>query len=424
MQRFYDTARVFVAAGRGGDGSRHLRQEAHVPQGGPDGGDGGRGGHVILEATHNDSSLIRFHFNQRFRAANGSGGDRNNRYGRSGEDLIVSVPEGTVVSREDTGDFMTDLVTHGDRFVVASGGEGGLGNSHFKSSTHQTPLIALKGEPGESFWLRLELKLVADVGLVGAPNAGKSSLISRVSAAHPKIADYPFTTLSPVLGVVALGDSSVVLADLPGLIEGAHAGVGLGDQFLRHIERTRFLVHVVDLSGESGEPIDLYEQISGELQQYGHGLEDRPVLVAGNKIDVTESRENWPAFRDDLQSRDIECIAISAVTGDGLDDLIQKIFAGVASAPTPETLATTDGVILRPGLTTSPLLVRKRAESDFVLQGEEPERLAERIDFGVPDAVDWFRKRLHRMGVDRLMTEAGGTAGDLLAIGDHEIEWL
>ncbi len=424
MQRFYDTARVFVAAGRGGDGSRHLRHEAHVPQGGPDGGDGGRGGHVILEATHNDSSLIRFHFNQRFRAADGSGGDRNNRYGRSGDDFIVAVPEGTVVSREDTGDFLCDLVAHGDRFVVADGGEGGLGNTHFKSSTHQTPRMALKGEPGESLWLRLELKLVADVGLVGAPNAGKSSLLARMSAAHPKIADYPFTTLSPILGVVALGDSSVVMADLPGLIEGAHAGVGLGDQFLRHIERTRFLVHVVDLSGESGEPLDLYEQIHGELEQYGHGLEDRPILVAGNKIDVTESRANWPAFRDEIQSREIDCLAISAVTGEGLDELIQKIFAGVAAAPIPDTQPASDGVILRPGLTTSPLLVRKRGDAEFVLRGDEAERLAERIDFEVPDAVDWFRKRLRSMGVDRLMTEAGGAAGDLLAIGEHEIEWL
>ena len=424
MQRFYDTARVFVAAGRGGDGSRHLRHEAHVPQGGPDGGDGGRGGHVILEATHNDSSLIRFHFNQRFRASDGARGDRNNRYGRSGDDLIVAVPEGTIVCRDDTGDFLADLVAHGDQFVVAPGGEGGLGNTHFKSSTHQTPLIALKGEPGESLWLRLELKLVADVGLIGAPNAGKSSLLARASAAHPKIADYAFTTLSPVLGVVALGDSSLVMADLPGLIEGAHTGVGLGDQFLRHIERTRFLVHVVDLSGESGEPLDLYEQIYGELHQYGHGLEDRPVLVVGNKIDVTESRENWPAFRDELQAREIECLAISAVTGAGLEDLIQRTFAGVAVAPAPDVQPVAEGVILRPGLTAAPLLVRKRAEAEFVLQGEEAERLAQRIDFEVPDAVDWFRKRLRRMGVDRLMNDAGGAAGDLLAIGENEIEWF
>jgi GTPase len=424
MNRFYDTARVFVAAGRGGDGSRHLRHEAFVPRGGPDGGDGGRGGHVILEATSNDSSLVRFHFNERFRGGNGSPGSRNNKYGRSGKDLFVAVPEGTVVYRAGSDELLGDLVAHGDRLLVAEGGEGGLGNTHFKSSTHQTPQIALKGEPGQTAWLRLELKLVADVGLVGAPNAGKSSLVARVSAAHPKIADYPFTTLSPVLGVVALGDSSVVMADLPGLIEGAHAGTGLGDQFLRHVERTRFLVHVVDLSGESGEPIDLFDQIAGELRLYGHGLVDRPFVVAGNKIDVTEARANWPAFAEMVESRGMDCLAISTVTGEGIEELIQRVFAGVANAPMPDIHPGEEAVLLRPGAPESTLLIREDGEGGYVLSGPEVERLAARIDFAIPDAVDWFRGRLHRMGVDRLLTGAGGAAGDSLTIGENEIEWL
>ena len=424
MNRFYDTARIFVAAGRGGDGSRHLRHEAHDPQGGPDGGDGGRGGHVILEATSNDSSLVRFHFNERFRGGNGAPGARNNRYGRGGKDLIVAVPEGTVVYRDGTDELLGDLVAHGDRLTVATGGEGGLGNTHFKSSTHQTPQIALKGEPGEKRWLRFELKLVADIGLVGAPNAGKSSLISRVSAAHPKIAGYPFTTLSPVLGVVALGDSSVVMADIPGLIEGAHKGAGLGDQFLRHIERTRFLVHLVDLSGATGEPIDILDQITAELRQYGHGLEQRPCLVVGNKIDLTESRANWPAFREMLDSRGSDCMAISTITGEGLEELIQQVFAGVATAPTPDIHPRAEAVVLRPGQVESPLRVRKRDEDEYVLTGGEAERLAARINFEIPDAVDWYRKRLRRMGVDRLLTEAGGGAGDWLAVGENEFEWF
>lgn len=424
MERFYDTARVFVAAGRGGNGSRHLRREAHVPQGGPDGGDGGRGGHVIFEASHNDSSLIRFHFNQRFRATDGVAGSGNNRSGRSGQDLVITVPKGTIVARDDTGNYLADLVEDGDQFVVANGGEGGLGNTHFKSSIHQTPLIALRGEPGESLWLRLELKLVADVGLVGAPNAGKSSIISRISAARPKIADYPFTTLSPVLGVVSYGDSSLVVADLPGLLEGANTGVGLGYQFLRHVQRTRFLVHVIDLSGESGDPLELYEQTCHELRKYGHDLGDRPSIVAGNKIDVTEAGTNWPIFRDELLARNVDVMAISAVSGEGLDKLIQSVLSRVEGLPTPDTHPVSENVLLRPGVASSSMVIEKRSTSKFVLYGDEAERLAQRIDFEVPEAVNWFRKRLHKMGVSSLMNQAGGIPGDLLQIAEHEIEWL
>lgn len=424
MTRFYDTARLFVAAGNGGDGSRHLRREAYVPRGGPDGGDGGRGGDVVVVASPGDSSLIRFHFEQRFKAGHATPGGRNNRHGKDGQDLRIQVPVGTIVLRDDTGELIGDLAHAGDEVKVAKGGRGGPGNVHFKSSVRQTPLIALKGDQGESLWLRLELKLVADVGLIGCPNAGKSSLLTRISAAHPKVAPYPFTTRRPVLGTVALGDESLVVADIPGLIEGSHAGAGLGHEFLRHVERTRFLVHLVDCSGESGEPAALFDQIMAELTSYSPSLVGRPFIAVANKLDLPSARENWPGFRAWLAKRGVKALPISAVTGEGLEDLVRAIFVGAAAAPTPQLAVPDAEVVLRPGGSHSPMEVTRMDATTFALHGEAVERLAARIDFEVLDAVAWFQQRLARLGATRALEEAGIKAGDTVIIGEREFEWV
>ena len=274
---FYDQAKIFVRAGNGGNGLASFRREKYVPFGGPDGGDGGHGGHVYLEVDPGLNTLLPFHYEQRYPAENGGNGRKSKKHGKQGADRIVKVPPGTVVYDDATGEQLADLVVPGSRVRLARGGKGGLGNTHFATSTHQAPRLAEKGEPGEERWLRLELKLIADVGLVGYPNAGKSTLISAISAARPKIADYPFTTLEPNLGVVEVEGETFVVADIPGLIEGAHRGVGLGHEFLRHIERTRLLLHVVDAG--SDDPLQAFRQVNEELTLYDEDLGRRPQLV-------------------------------------------------------------------------------------------------------------------------------------------------
>ncbi len=379
---------------------------------------------MILHAVHGQSSLVRFHHRQRIRAGVGSPGSRGQSTGKSGQDSRIPAPAGTVVFREDNGEILGDLVKAGDEIVVAHGGKGGLGNMHFKSSVHQTPQIALKGEPGESLWLRLELKLVADVGLVGCPNAGKSSLLARASAAHPKVAAYPFTTLTPVLGSVTLGDANMVIADIPGLIEGSHDGAGLGHDFLRHIERTRFIAHVIDCSGESGEPMTLYQQIVDELEAYSPALATRPSIVVANKLDLAEARENWPKLRDALADRGVEAYPISAATGEGLEELIRAVFSGASDAPEPDVFAGSRDVVLRPGLGQAAPTARRIGEDSLTLESAEAEKLAARIDFEVLDAALWFQKQLKRMGATSVLEEAGVKSGDTVKIGDLEFEWL
>ena len=424
MPRFYDTARIYVAAGRGGDGSRSLRREKYVPKGGPDGGDGGRGGHVILYAVAGDSSLVRFHHRQRFKAGNGSPGGQSHRSGKNGEDRRISAPAGTVVFRDDTGELVGDLANPGDELITARGGEGGLGNSHFKSSVNQTPQIALKGESGESKWLRLELKLVADVGLVGCPNAGKSSLLARISAAHPKVAPYPFTTLTPVLGSLVLGDRSLVVADIPGLIEGSHEGAGLGHEFLRHVERTRFITHVIDCSGISGDPISLFDQTARELEAYSPELAERPFIVAANKMDLSEAKANWPSVKDSLAERGVEALAVSAATGQGLEELIRAIFTRAALAPAPAAIHGAREVVLRPGLGSAAPSARRVGPNAVLLESEEAQRLAARVELDIPDAAQWFRKQLERIGAAGALERAGVKSGDTVIAGETRFDWL
>lgn len=328
--QFLDRAKILVKGGDGGNGVTAFRREKFVPRGGPSGGDGGRGGSVWMEATTQLNTLLQFRFNPEFRAGRGSHGEGDKRHGRDGEDCNIPVPVGTVVTDAETGELIHDFSESGERLVIARGGRGGRGNAQFATSTNRAPRYHEDGEPGEVRSFQLELKLIADVGLVGFPNVGKSTLISRISAARPKIADYPFTTLEPHLGVVAYGDEgSFVVADIPGLIEGAHHGTGLGLEFLRHVERTKLLVHVVDVSSTDRDPIDDFLTISRELELYKTELLEKPQIVVASKMDAVDDSARVERLREFCDRRGLKLFEISAVTGRGIDDFIINVGAMV-----------------------------------------------------------------------------------------------
>ncbi|MDI3299127.1 MAG: GTPase ObgE [Bacillota bacterium] len=436
---FVDEARIHVQAGRGGDGAATFRREKYVPLGGPDGGDGGRGGSVVVEAVAGLTTLAEFRYRRRFVAPSGAPGGHSRARGADGEDVVVRVPVGTIVRDTATGELLADLVRPGQRVVVARGGRGGRGNVHFKSSTYQAPHFAEKGEPGEARELELELRLVAEVGLTGLPNAGKSTLLSRISAARPKIADYPFTTLEPQLGVVALhgGEESFVVADIPGLIEGAHRGAGLGHEFLRHVERTRILVYVVDLAGTEGrDPLQDLEVLRRELASYDPGLLERPALVAANKWDLPAARERWEAFRPAVEARGLEVYPLSAATGEGVERLLNRIVElrrrlperpGEAGAPEAQAAGRAGAAggaeeavfRFRP---REPLAVERRGEL-FLVRGGGVERMVAMTDLGNEEAVRWLKRRLARAGVMRKLREAGAEPGARVKVGELEFEF-
>ena len=331
---FFDEARIHVQAGDGGNGVVAFRREKYEPHGGPSGGNGGKGGDVVLFVDRGMNTLIMFKKRVHFRAGQGEHGKGKNQQGARGEDARIAVPPGTVAYDAETGQILADLVATDQTARVALGGRGGRGNATFATSTNQAPRIAEKGEPGEGRWLRLELKLIADVGIVGVPNAGKSTLLAAVSAARPKIADYPFTTLVPNLGVAIVDSRDLVLADIPGLIEGAHTGAGLGHAFLRHVERCRVLIHL--LNGISPDPLGDLQAINQELELFNPRLADKPQIVVLNKMDITEVQELWPDLRDALQNQGIDPLAISAVSGEGVDTLLRQAARMVADLPEPE----------------------------------------------------------------------------------------
>jgi GTP-binding protein len=324
---FIDAAKIWVSAGDGGRGCVSFRREKFVPKGGPDGGDGGKGGDIVLEADRNLSTLLDFRYKHRYSAERGEHGRGSGQKGRDGDDHVMRVPLGTLVRTEDSGAELADLVSHGQRFIAARGGRGGRGNTHFRSPTNQAPRHAEPGQPGETRWLTLELKLLADVGLMGLPNAGKSTLLARISAARPKIAPYPFTTLVPQLGIVRLRDErSCVVADIPGLIEGAHAGKGLGHQFLRHIERTRLLLHLVDMTAPGvNHPLMNFEAVNRELLAYDPHLLHKPQLIVATKMDLPTAKQAWERFQSVMAGRGLRVLAISAVTGEGIGTLLDDI---------------------------------------------------------------------------------------------------
>lgn len=418
---FYDQAKIFVQSGEGGDGCVAFRREKYVPHGGPAGGDGGKGGDVTLMVSAHLNTLYRFSRQRHFKAERGQHGRGKNQTGANGEEMIVEVPPGTVVRDAGTGELLADLTEPGQRFVAAHGGRGGRGNARFATATNQAPRMAERGEPGQERWLELELKLLADVGLVGLPNAGKSTLLAAVSAARPKIADYPFTTLQPNLGVVVLDDfTSMVLADIPGLIEGASLGAGLGHEFLRHIERTRLLIHLLDGAGE--DPLEAFDAINAELAAFDEQLAAKPQIVAFNKMDLDRAQDVWPLVRDELRDRGYEALAISGLTRIGTRELLYRAAQRLAHLPEVAAAQAVETPVLRPDLETDDFTVERKADG-WHIRGGRIERLARITRWDLYEAVTRFQKTLERAGITQALEAAGVQAGDTVFIGEVELEW-
>jgi GTP-binding protein len=417
---FFDEARIWVKGGDGGDGSIAFRREKYVPFGGPSGGNGGAGGSVYLAVDPNLNTLVHFKKRSHFKAERGRHGSGQKQQGRSGEDLTVPVPPGTVVYDAESGEVVADLLEDGQQVLAASGGRGGRGNAAFASSTNQAPRLAEHGEPGQERWLRLELKLIADVGVIGMPNAGKSTLLSVVSAARPEIAAYPFTTLQPNLGVVTLdGYQSFVVADVPGLIEGASEGAGLGHQFLRHVERTRLLIHLLD--GASADPLADHETINRELAQFSERLAAKPQIVVLNKMDLPDAQAWWPLVRETLEQRGIEVQAISAVSGQGVQELVRRAFERLQELPVAEP-GPEGPALLRPAETDEAFTVEREGDG-WRVRGVRVERIAAMTPFLIPEAVARFQRQLRALGVFDALREAGIQPGEMVRIGDRELEW-
>jgi GTPase len=420
---FLDSVKIWLRAGDGGAGASTFRHEAHVPRGGPDGGDGGRGGSIHIRVDPGQTTLRDYQFKHHFRATAGGRGERARRHGKAGDDLVLDVPPGTAVYEEGSGALLADLVATGQAAMVARGGRGGLGNTHFATATHQAPKHAQKGEPGEERWVRLELRLIADVGLVGLPNAGKSTLLAAVTAARPKIADYPFTTLEPNLGVMDLDDGRrPTIADVPGLIEGASSGAGLGHAFLRHVERTRVLVHVVD--GSDRDPEWDYNVIRDELNAHDPALVEKPMLVAFNKIDLPSAAEAWPAFRKARARDGVNVIPISAAAGEGIDAFRRAMAELLPPAEELGLPPEPAGVVVhRIDAAPDRVFVSRELDGAFRVAGRRIERLAAQTDFEVEESAERFQRDLERLGADAELRRAGIQPGDTVRVGSVELEW-
>jgi len=427
---FIDEAEIKVQSGKGGDGVVHFRREKYVPRGGPDGGDGGRGGDVVLEVVPTLNTLIAFRHKARYRAEDGKNGAKQNMTGRSAEDLVIPVPPGTIVYDASSRAVLGDLVESGQCLVVAQGGRGGRGNTHFVNSVHQVPRIAERGEPGQEATLRLELKLIADVGIVGVPNAGKSTLLAAVTRAKPKIAPYPFTTIEPNLGVAELDeDTSLVLADIPGLIEGAHLGIGLGHDFLRHIQRTRVLIHLLD--GLAEDPLLDFAQINTELALFDPDLARKPQIVAMTKMDLPVVQARWPEVAASLKQQiqkhvkelniDPQPFAISALAGTGVRELLYRAVQLLRETPPPPQVAAETPVYRAetdPGQFTV-----SQVSNGWRVSGKSIERAAEMTYWEHFESVRRFQRILETLGIDKALREAGVQVGDTVFVGEYELEW-
>ncbi len=461
---FYDRAKIWIKAGNGGDGSASFRREKYIPKGGPDGGDGGRGSSVYLRVNPDMNTLLPFHYRQHFKGEHGGSGASNQKHGKAAPEIYIDVPPGTFVevldenpiSGAETEVIQADLVVPGETFMVARGGRGGLGNTHFATSTHQAPRFAEKGEPGQERIIIMELKVIADVGIVGYPNVGKSTLLSVVSAAQPKIADYPFTTLEPMLGVVGVDDDTFVIADIPGLIEGASIGAGLGLEFLRHVERTRLLIHLLDGSAglwwdepaevEAGnvhvaqttDPIADFKRINKELEEYDSDLGEKPQIVAINKADLQEVRDRLPSLLQQFRDMGYENVyPISATTKEGVQELMRAVAAKLRELPKPrweeDALDAGDGealdgedVIVKPRHTASEAArfeIRPEGKHHFRVLGERIERMVAMTDVSNPFALDRMQKELERLKVSPALRAAGVETGDTVSIGRNDLEW-
>ncbi len=416
---FFDEAKIHVKAGAGGDGIVAFRREKYVPYGGPAGGSGGKGGDVILEVDPQLNTLIHFKQRSHFWAENGGRGGPKNMTGAAGQDELIPVPPGTVVRKAETGELLADLIEPGQRAIVAYGGKGGRGNAVFKSSTNQTPRLAERGLPGEEGWITLELKLIADVGIIGVPNAGKSTLLSVVSAARPKIADYPFTTLQPNLGVVVLDHRDFVLADIPGLIEGAHQGTGLGFQFLRHVERCRLLIHL--LNGAAPNPLADFDQINAELRLFSQKLAGKPQVVVLNKIDLPETQAHWPAVQACARELGWPVFQISAATGQGVSNLMAKVLGQLDQLPREE-LFEQEVPVFTLDQHADYFKIEKIPEGWRVV-GPRIKQLAVQTYWNNDEAVMRAYRILDKIGVHAALREAGVEPGDTVFLEDIELEW-
>jgi GTP-binding protein len=433
---FVDKAKIYVKGGDGGDGLVAFRRELYVPEGGPAGGDGGNGGDVVFRVDEGLRTLMDFRYQRHFKAPRGVKGKNKTQHGANAEDMIVRVPPGTVVYDDDTGEMLADLTMNGQEVVIAKGGRGGRGNTRFKSPANTAPAIAENGEEGQERWVTLELKVMADVGLVGFPSVGKSTLLSVVSGAQPKIGAYHFTTLTPNLGVVQVSDErSFVMADLPGLIEGAHTGVGLGHEFLRHVERTRVIVHVVDMSGMEGrDPYDDWVKINDELKLYNAKLAERPQIVAANKMDMPESEEQLAAFKQKVEAErpDIEILPISSLTRQGVPELLFRVADLLDSLPDPAELSAEErteeedeNVVYRLEERPSDHEFRITRDNEvFVVESESIEKLLKRTQFASYEAVMRFGRILRNIGVDAELRKRGAKDGATIRIGDFEFEFF
>jgi GTP-binding protein len=430
---FVDKAKIYVKAGDGGDGIVAFRREKYVAEGGPSGGDGGNGGSVVFVVDEGLRTLMDFRYQRHFKADRGIKGQKQNMHGANSKDMVVRVPPGTIVFDEDTEEKIADLTRNGQRFVVARGGRGGRGNARFATPANSAPEIAENGEEGQERNIILELKVIADVGLVGFPSVGKSTLLSVVSAAQPKIAAYHFTTLSPNLGVVDVGDGrSFVMADLPGLIEGAHQGIGLGHEFLRHVERTRIIVHVVDMSAADGrDPFEDWIKINEELKLYSEKLEQRPQIIVANKMDMPESQEYLQSFREQLAERDEEkeIMAISAFSKEGVQELLYRIadlLDTVEETTQMEQVPEVQGrkVFRLEKQSAEDEFTVRRENEGFVVESEKVEKMIKRTNLNSHDAILRFGRILRNMGIDAKLRELGAEDGQIVRIGDFEFEFM
>lgn len=427
---FVDQVKIYVKAGNGGDGMVAFRREKFVPNGGPAGGDGGKGADVVFVVDEGLRTLVDFRFKRIFKAEHGEHGMSKSMHGRGAENLVVKVPQGTIVKDIDTGEIIADLVAHGQRAVIAKAGRGGRGNKRFATPANPAPELSENGEPGQERNVQLELKVLADVGLVGFPSVGKSTLLSVVSAARPKIAAYHFTTIVPNLGMVDAGDGrSFVMADLPGLIEGASQGVGLGHQFLRHIERTRVIVHVIDMSGSEGRvPYEDYMAINNELEQYNLRLMERPQIIVANKMDMPDAEENLNEFKTKI-AEDIPVFPISAVTKTGLRELLLAIADKLETTPEfplNEILEQEDeDTVLYKYVAEEPdFEISREPDGTFVLSGAKIERLFTMTNFERDASISRFARQLRAMGVDEALRKRGAKDGDIVRLLDYEFEFM
>ncbi len=423
--QFIDRSKISVQAGNGGNGKSSFRREKFVPKGGPDGGDGGKGGDIVLEVDENVNTLLKFRFNRRFTAENGGSGDVKKQFGRGAEDCVIKVPQGTLVKDAATGEILADLTELGQRAIVAKGGRGGRGNAKFKSASRRAPTFAEFGEPGESRELLLELKLLADVGLVGYPSVGKSSLIAAVSSARPEIADYHFTTLVPVLGVVNLGyEKSFVMADIPGLIEGAADGVGLGHDFLRHVERTKLILHIVDAAAVDGRnPVDDFKKINVELKRYSEKLSKRPQILVANKIDLPQAKENLPALEKLAAQEGIKFFAISAAAHENLDALINFVGKkleeiGKEIEPVVETVK-----IFDVDKEDDPVIIERNDAAEFIVRNKNLEKIVAMTNFDNAEGLRRFQFIWRMKNLDALLKARDIKEGTTVHIGGFKFEW-